>query len=96
MVELIEVRLIVPVNGHSSLVSAVDNVTVEAAERTVPKWRKDGRGRPSLRTHRFADSGGEQHGSGTPMFVPLAKRENVLESEETELSMAEPSDQKLK
>ena len=30
------------------------------------------------------------------MFVLLAKRENVLESEETELSMVEPSNQKLK
>jgi len=37
MVELTEVRLTVPVGGRSSLVSMVDEVVVEAAERTVPK-----------------------------------------------------------
>lgn len=48
MVELTEVRLTVPVGGRSSFASVVDEVTVEAAERTVPKRREDGR--PSPRT----------------------------------------------
>ena len=48
MVELTEVRLTVPVDGRSSLAPVVDEVAVEAAERTVPKRREDGR--PSPRT----------------------------------------------
>jgi len=48
MVELTEVCLTVLVGGRSSLASVVDGVVVEAAQRTVPKRREDGR--PSPRT----------------------------------------------
>ena len=44
--ELTEVRLTVPTGGRSSLGSAVDEVAVDTAERTVPKRREEGRPRP--------------------------------------------------
>jgi hypothetical protein len=46
IVELTDVRLMVPVGWRSSLESVVDEVVVETAERTVPKRREDGRPRP--------------------------------------------------